>query len=41
MERASLRALVESTGCARPVGAMLFVLDPGWGPDARREAEAR
>ena len=40
MERASLRALVESTGCARPVGAMLFVLDPGWGPDARREAEA-
>ena len=40
MERARLRALVESTGCARAVGEMLFVLDPGWGPDARREAEA-
>lgn len=40
MERARLRALVEATGCARAVGRMLFVLDPGWGPDARREAEA-
>ncbi|MBM3842613.1 MAG: AMP-binding protein [Verrucomicrobia bacterium] len=40
MERARLRALVEATGCARAVGRMLFVLDPGWGPEARREAEA-
>ncbi len=41
MERARLRTLVESTGCARAVGGMLFVLDPDWGPEARREAEAR
>ncbi len=40
MERARLKALVESTGCARAVGRMLFVLDPGWGPQARQEAEA-
>lgn len=39
MERARLKALVEATGCARAVGRMLFVLDPGWGPEARREAE--
>lgn len=40
MERARLKALVEATGCARAVGRMLLVLDPGWGPEARREAEA-
>jgi len=41
MERARLRGLVEATGCARAAGEMRFVLDPGWGPEARREAEAR
>ncbi|MBM3866488.1 MAG: AMP-binding protein [Verrucomicrobia bacterium] len=40
MERARLKALVEETGCARAVGRMRFVLDPGWGLEARREAEA-